>query len=866
MFLDYFKDKNHKIVHSSPVIPFDDPTLLFANAGMNQFKSILKGEEKSDFSRATSSQKCIRVSGKHNDFEDVGYDGTHHTFFEMLGNWSFGDYYKKEAIIFAWDLLTNVYKLDKSRLYATVYKDDDEAYALWQTETDIDKKHILKFGDKENFWEMGDVGPCGPCSEIHIDRGPGFCQHENDPNHTCEVNAKDGCGRFVELWNLVFIQYDRQKDGSLVPLDFKSVDTGMGLERIVSVLNETSSNYTTDLFFPIVKQIEKDAHTTLEKETVAIQIIADHIRALTVAIADGGTPGNEGRSYVIRKILRRAVRYTKKLGIHRAYLYTLVNKVIDILGDVYPEIVQNKERVESIIKAEEEKFLETLDTGLKLINESIEKIKKEKKTHLPGQIVFKLYDTYGFPVDITKEIAKEHNLTIDIAEYNTLMQKQKERGKKSTKKTEAAVDLSSLDLSAFSKTEFLGYETIEAKGQLLACFANGQNQASIQQNQEAILLFDKTPFYAESGGQVGDTGVIVCGDCEIEIQDVQKKNDYFLHFGIVKKGTVHQGNVCSLKVNKERRDAIRANHTATHLLQAALRQVLGTHVGQAGSSVNADRLRFDFSHFHSLTDKEINQIEEFVNRIVREAKPVETQILDKEEAIKQGAMAFFGEKYGDKVRVVSVENESKELCGGTHLDNTGKIGLFLILSESSVASGVRRIEAITGKQAFLYVKKQQEELKNIANLLKVKEKFGERISHLIEENKKLEKEIKKLKTGSTQIDVNEILKNKSTKNDTDIVFTIVSNFDIDAQRQLSDRLKSKLGSGIVIIGNEIDQKTLFTVAVTKDKSEFHAGKIVKALAQKVGGKGGGRPDFAQAGGNKTNNLAQIMKDFVEKEI
>ena len=866
MFLDYFKEKNHKIVHSSPVIPFDDPTLLFANAGMNQFKSILKGEEKSDFSRATSSQKCIRVSGKHNDFEDVGYDGTHHTFFEMLGNWSFGDYYKKEAISFAWDLLTNVYKLDKSLLYATVYKDDDEAYELWNHETDIDKDHILRFGDKENFWEMGDVGPCGPCSEIHIDRGPGFCQHENDSNHKCGVNAEGGCGRFVELWNLVFIQYDRQEDKSLVPLDFKSVDTGMGLERIVSVLNQTSSNYTTDLFFPIIKQIEKDTHTTLEKETIAIQIIADHIRALTVAIADGGTPGNEGRSYVIRKILRRAVRYTKKLGIHKAYLYTLVNKVIDILGDVYPEIVQNKERVESIIKVEEEKFLETLDNGLKLINESIENIKQEKKTHLPGEIVFKLYDTYGFPVDITKEIAAEHNLTIDISEYNSLMQKQKERGKKNIKKTGVTTDLNSLDLSSFSKTEFLGYEKTEAKGKLIACFVNGQSETSIQSSQEAIFLFDKTTFYAESGGQEGDTGAVVCGDCEIKIQDVQKKNDYFLHFGTVKKGSVKQGDECFLKVDEKRRDAIRANHTATHLLQAALRKILGTHVGQAGSSVSADRLRFDFSHFHSLTDKEIYQIEEFVNRIIREAIPVETKILDKDEAIKQGAMAFFGEKYGDKVRVVSVGDESKELCGGTHLDNTGKAGLFLILSESSVASGVRRIEAITGEQAFLYVKKQQNELKNIATLLKVKEKFGERISHLIEENKKLEKEIKKLKTSSTQIDINEILKNKITKNNTDIVFTIVSNFDIEAQRQLSDKLKSKLGSGIVIIGNETGQKTLLTVAVTKDKSDFHAGKIVKALVQKVGGKGGGRPDFAQAGGKKISHLAQITEKFIENEI
>ncbi len=869
-FLDYFAQRGHTIVASSPVIPNDDPTLLFSNAGMNQFKTIFTGERPAPYKRACSVQKCIRVSGKHNDFEDVGYDGTHHTFFEMLGNWSFGDYYKAEAIRFAWELLTDIYKIDKTKLYATVYLDDDEALQEWKKNTDIDPSHISRHDKKDNFWEMGDTGPCGPCSEIHIDRGPGFCQHENTPNHKCGVNA-DGCGRFVELWNLVFIQYNRDESGKLNPLKFKSVDTGMGLERIVSVMSQTKTNYKTDLFTPILDQIAKDTGKKIEENHVAFQVIADHIRGLSVAITDGGMPGNEGRGYVIRKILRRAIRFSRKLGNNKPYLFTLVDKVVEIFGDTYPEIRQNSERVKTIIKTEEVKFLETLDNGLSLLSQSIDTLKKEKKTILPGDVIFKLYDTYGFPTDITKEIGRENNLTLDLEGYQKLMGEQKQRGRDSWKKSTSSATFADIDFSELEPTIFTGYEMLEGTEKPIGLFVMDSSNGSwkktdvAQESDQVMLLFSKTPFYAESGGQEGDEGTITSSSGKIQVSDTQKYNDLTLHLGNVTAGKVTVKDDCRLEVNNSERLATRLNHTATHLLQAALRNVVGTHVGQAGSAVGPDKLRFDFTNPKGLTEAELEKVETLVNEFIRTATPVKTDVMGKDEAIKTGAMAFFGEKYSDKVRVVSVEGISKELCGGTHIDNIGRIGLFLILSEASAASGIRRIEAVTGSVAYALVKNQRNQLKEIANLLKTKDGIAEKIQSLIEQNKKLEKDLKSAKERKTGND-DSFKPVTMEKAGIKIQYALIEDTDMDSQRIISDRMKNDIKTGIVILSNKKKETGALTVivAVTQDQTaKYKAGEVLKNLLSKIGGKGGGRPDFAQGGAKDPGNMAEVIEEFVK---
>jgi alanyl-tRNA synthetase len=856
-FLEFFRERGHEIVPSAPVIPADDPTLLFTNAGMNQFKKCLTGEEKRSYVRAADTQKCLRVSGKHNDFEDVGYDGTHHTFFEMLGNWSFGDYYKKEAIGWAWEFLTKTCGIDKTRLYATVYKDDDEAEQVWKSVTDIRPDRVSRF-DKENFWEMGDTGPCGPCSEIHIDRGEGFCAKD----HACGVNV-DGCGRFVELWNNVFIQYYRNEKGVLEPLKFKSVDTGMGLERLVSVLNGSKSNYETDLFTPLIARIEKDTGKNKAENPVAFQVIADHIRALTTAIADGGLPSNEGRGYVLRKILRRAVRFARGLGKDQPYLYTLVDTVCGLFGGSFPEMERNKEKVKSVLKTEEEKFLETLGTGLELIKTAAAEVRKNGGSALPGEVIFKLHDTYGFPADITKEICREEKLAPDLAGFERLMEEQRERGRSSWKKASGGPLAAAVGLDCAGSV-FTGYDGVSSKGKILALIVNRngtwEKTAEIREGDEAALVADRTPFYAESGGQTGDTGSIRTGTAAFEVEDTQKSGDFILHIGRVASGKISSGDSADLFVADARRFAIRQNHTSVHLLQSALRNILGPHVGQSGSAVNADRLRFDFTHTQSLSQNEIEEAERIVNGYIQTASPVRTEVLGIEEAKKKGALAFFGDKYGETVRVVSVEGITVEFCGGTHIDNIGRIGPFLIVSEGSVASGIRRIEAVTGPRALALMQETRKNLKDIADVLKTKTGLAERVAGLAENVRKLEKELKAKKSSPATADRSaqeKILERRGVK------IALVEASAGEDLKALADAVKKKVGSGVVLCYAEGETDCSFVAAVTDDLTgRYQAGDIIKTLTAGLNGRGGGKPQFAQGAAPKCPDLSAALTAYI----
>ena len=855
-FLDYFKSKDHVIVESSPVIPADDPSLLFTNAGMNQFKKCLTGEEKRSYSRVADTQKCLRVSGKHNDFEDVGYDGSHHTFFEMLGNWSFGDYYKKEAIIFAWELLTKIYSIPKKDLYVTVHITDDEAEELWKSNTDIDPSHISRF-DKENFWEMADTGPCGPCSEIHIDRGPSFC---NGYNHKCSVNVS-GCNRFIELWNLVFIQYNRNEKGELEQLKFKSVDTGMGLERLVAVLNSAPSNYDTDLFLPIIEKIEKDTNMNRKDDPVAFQVIADHIRALAVAIADGGVPSNEGRGYVLRKILRRAVRFSRKLGFKKPYLFSLVEPVCSIYDNIFPEIRKNFDRIVYILKQEEERFLETLETGLELIKNETCRIKSSGLNRLSGDIIFKLHDTYGFPVDITKEICREENLVADIEGFEKRMEEQRLRGKKSWKK-ESSVPVDLIEKLMLQPTIFTGYEKVSDESFVKAIIAKKNDEWIVKddakEDDEIFIITEKTPFYAESGGQVGDTGIIESDSVKIEVYDTQKSGGIFMHLCKIIKGNIKINDRIFLSIDVERRDSIRKNHTATHLLQSALRNVLGKHVSQAGSFVNDEYLRFDFTHPKALLNNEIEEVERMVNIYIQKAKEVKTEILPLEEAKKRQALAFFGEKYGEKVRIVSIDEISSEFCGGTHIDNTGKIGTFIIISEESVASGIRRIEAKTGLNALLLLQQQRKTLNDISEILKTKTDLVLRLQTLMDKSKKFEKEKNKVQK---QFPVSEkIVEVKDFK-----IILVGSEQNPDIKNS-ADLAKKKIKSGVVFCTSVENDICKIVVSVTDDLvDKISAENIVKKICELWNGKGGGKPSFAQGATKKPQgDLIFEMETIIKK--
>ncbi|MDO9577479.1 MAG: alanine--tRNA ligase [Candidatus Cloacimonadales bacterium] len=904
-FIEFFESKQHKAVPSAPVIPIDDPTLLFTNAGMNQFKNIFLGQVEPKYPRIVNTQKCIRAGGKHNDLDEVGRDGYHHTFFEMLGNWSFGDYYKKEAISWAWELLTGVWKFPKELLYATVHTSDQEAYDFWKSETDIDPEHIEYHDDKDNFWEMGNTGPCGPCSEIHIDRGSEFCNLQHDPNHVCKVNGD--CHRYIELWNLVFIQFNRDENGELHHLKNKHVDTGAGFERICQILQNKKSNYDTDLFVPIIEEIARISGVKYSKDErgTSHRVIADHVRALSFALADGGLPSNEGRGYVLRRILRRAARHGHLLGLKEPFLHELVDTVIKVMGDHFHELKEKRTHIKMIIKAEEKRFNETLDNGLARYTEVLtassqkairvinllpvdmrekDKISDELKnlnfkelskittnlltkgkinqttindiTSISGSDAFQLYDTYGFPLDLTKIMAEEKGLSVDEAGFQKEMEKQKTRAREANKFDMGTSQMEKLGLSSSVVTRFSGYDKNYLHTRMIKHFVDDE--------QGVIIVLEETPFYAESGGQVSDTGEIYNENFRAKIHEVQKENEVFFHFGKLLSGEIISDEVTA-KIDPERRKNIARNHTATHLLHKALRDILGDHVQQKGSLVHPDHLRFDFTHFQQVSNLELDMVERAVNEKIRDCLNLNIQIQRIEETRKSGAMALFGEKYDENVRVVSIGDYSKELCGGTHLNFTGEIGFFKITSESSIAAGIRRIEAITGIQAEKYVKVLEDEIDQIGRHLNAPSATVlEKIEKMISENKKLHVQLKAVRVKSAGSALDQMIERAAEVNGIKVVVARVNVPNPGIMRQLGDQLKDKLKSGIGVLFAEIDGKVSILTIVTKDLiNKYHAGKITGKVAELVGGKGGGRPDMAMAGGKDVAKIPEAMKQVAE---
>jgi alanyl-tRNA synthetase len=848
-FLDFFKGKEHKIVSSAPVVPFNDPTLLFINAGMNQFKDVFLGTGKRNYRRAADTQKCIRVSGKHNDLEEVGHDTYHHTFFEMLGNWSFGDYYKAEAIEWAWELLTEVWKLPKERLWATVYKDDDEAFKFWKTKTNINSDHILKFGEKDNFWEMGDTGPCGPCSEIHINLGDDF----NNPEY---VNA--GTPECIEIWNLVFIQYNRDENDVLHDLPAKHVDTGMGFERVCAVLQKKNSNYDTDIFSPLIEEISTLSKVNYEKEEdkIPMRVIADHIRALTFAIADGAVPGNEGRGYVLRRILRRAARYGRKINLREPFLYQLVDVLAQTMGDVFPEILEKKEYIKKVIKGEEESFNATLDRGIELFDEIIEKLNKKNEKLIPGEDVFKLYDTFGFPVDLTNIMAIEKGFSIDEVKFNELMDQQKERAREASKEKFSSVNVVLNDLKGFKlispePTVFTGYDELKTKSKVTG-FKHDKDTE--------LVILDRTPFYVEAGGQVDDYGFLLINDNRLNVVDLQKVDNQIIHIvSNDKQKLIEPGKEVITEVDSVRRWDIMRNHSVTHFLHASLRKILGTHVQQAGSYVGPDHLRFDFTHFTKPSPEEMREIDTLVNEQLRRNLPmIHHRDMPFEEAKKMGALMFFGDKYADKVNIVQFGDFTMEFCGGTHVKNSSEIGLFKIISETSIASGVRRIEAVTGAGVEKYILSQLEHMKQ----------FSHRIDELLETKKKLEKEISELKLKEKLGQLDHILSLHSEEKGIKVFKGKVQADSMDELKSFGDELRNKMGSGVGALISQIEDKVGIVAVVSDDlikEKKLSAGKIVSELAKLVGGGGGGRPHLATAGGKDVLGIpAAISK--VEKVI
>jgi alanyl-tRNA synthetase len=861
-FLEYFQKHNHQIVRSSSLIPQEDPTLLFINAGMVQFKRVFLGEEKRGYVRATTSQKCVRAGGKHNDLENVGYTARHHTFFEMLGNFSFGDYFKKGAIEFAWDLLTNGYGLPADKLWASVYLDDDDAYELWHKTIGVPQERIVRFGEEDNFWSMGDTGPCGPCSEILIDRGEQFgCGRP-------ECTAGCDCDRYLEIWNLVFMQFNRDGAGNMTPLPKPSIDTGMGLERIVSVIQNVATNFDTDLIRPIIEKTELLAEKKMEesRETeVAMKVIADHSRAAAFLIGDGILPSNEGRGYVLRRIMRRAIRFGRHIGLHKPFLFQTAEVVFDIMKQQYPELHDAAAFITNVIKNEEIRFLETLDTGMKLLNETLAEIKDRGRDEVPGDVIFKLYDTYGFPVDIVQDVVRDENMRLDMAGFNRAMDRQRARSRSVA--TFDRISDAYKNLSARGvKPEFVGYDSLTAESTILVIVVDGEEVAEASEGQQLEVVSETTPFYAESGGQVGDTGTITGSDCEMEVLDtVKDPTGLIIHKGRVTAGRVRKGQTVSLKVDGAKRRATALNHTATHILHAVLRRVLGDHVKQAGSLVAPDRLRFDFSHFSQVEPDTLDSIERIVNQRIRDNMPTTTVEMDAEDAFKSGATALFEEKYGDRVRVVSLADFSKELCGGTHTDRTGNIGLFRIVSESSVASGVRRIEAFTGEAALAYSQQNSRILQETAHLIKDQPSgVPRRVQKMLSDIKTYEKEITRLKTRLAADERDAAPDALKSVNGVNVMAKSVAVDTSAALRTLADQWKDKVKSGIVVLGSRSDQKAMLIVVVTRDLTDkYHAGNIVKELAAVVGGSGGGRRDMAQAGGNKPEYLEQALKKAYE---
>ncbi len=862
-FLEFFRARGHEIVRSSSIVPTNDPTLLFTNAGMVQFKNVFLGQEQRANPRAASAQKCLRLSGKHNDLEEVGRDTYHHTLFEMLGNWSFGEYYKKEAIGWAWELLTEVWKLPKDKLWATVFRTDDEAESLWKRDTDINPAQVLRFDEKDNFWEMGDTGPCGPCSEIHIDRGPAACDKQHVAGHVCAVNV--GCARYIELWNLVFIQYDRQPGGALVELKSKHVDTGMGLERVTAVLQHVPSNYDTDLFRRLIAFVEERSgrrYGAHEESDLAMRVIADHSRALNCMIADGVVPGNEGRGYVLRRILRRAARHARVLGFEQPFLYAMSEPVCAVLGGAYPELIERRAYIEEVVRNEEERFVETLDRGLALLDAERETLQKRKQTVLPGDVAFKLYDTFGFPVDMTEDILRDHDITVDQAGFTAAMAAQKQRARDARKAAGEGVIVGSN-----ASSRFVGDRVYEHESPIAALSVDGDTRDEVRAGDTVHIVASETPFYGESGGQAGDRGVIETADgALVEITDTLKpRADLTVHVGTVVRGALRTGQTARLKVDRERRDAIRLNHSVTHILHGALRRTLGDHVRQAGSLVTPERLRFDFTQPTAIDEQTLARIEAEVNAHIRENAEVTTEEMAYDDAVKAGALAFFGDKYGDRVRVVRMGDFSTELCGGTHVHRTGDIGLFKLRGEAGVAAGTRRIEAITGVGALEWVRASEQSLRRVGELLRGSEDdVAERVERLLAQQKQLERQLQQLQRQVAGNQSGDLLSQAQTIKGRKVIAARVDESDPKRMLEIADQLRERLGSGIVVLAGAHDGQVRLLAAVTKDLAgEVHAGKLVGAIAPIVGGKGGGRPELAQAGGSDASQIDAALARAVE---
>ena len=848
-FLDYFRDKGHAIVASSPLVPGNDPTLLFTNSGMVQFKEVFLGQEHRAYKRATTSQRCVRAGGKHNDLENVGYTARHHTFFEMLGNFSFGDYFKRDAIHYAWELLTTVYKLPKDKLWVTVYATDDEAYNLWANEIRVPRERITRIGDKpgggsDNFWQMGETGPCGPCSEIFYDHGP---EVAGGPPGMPDADGD----RYIEIWNLVFMQFNRDDNGKLHPLPKPSVDTGMGLERIAAVLQHVHSNYEIDLFQDLIRAAARETQCN-DLHNNSLKVIADHIRACAFLIVDGVIPGNEGRGYVLRRIVRRAIRHGYKLGQKRPFFYRLAPDLVTAKGDAYPELVSTQGRVAQVLKQEEERFAETLENGMVVLEAALQ---SEDKM-LDGDTVFRLYDTYGFPLDLTADIARERNITVDFAGFEAAMGQQRERARAASKfGAQSAVEYTG------QKTEFHGYDTLTLTGKVVAIYKGGASEAAIEAGDSAIIVLDRTPFYAESGGQVGDRGQFVSSRGTFHVSDTQKiQSEVFGHHGVLHTGRLAVGDMLEARVDTAARARAAYNHSATHLMHAALRKVLGAHVQQKGSLVDPDRTRFDYSHNEPLTEQQIREVEELVNREIRRNEAVEARIMKYDDAIKTGAMALFGEKYGDEVRVLSMGDFSTELCGGTHVGRTGDIGFFKVIAESGIAAGVRRIEAVTAQGALSWVQQLEANLLQAADALKAPvQEVTQKIGQIVENVKNLEKELARLKSKLASSQGDDIAARAVDVKGAKVLAATVDGADPKALREAMDKLKGKLKSCAVVLAASEGGKVTLIAGVTADLTDkVKAGELVNFVAQQVGGKGGGRPDMAQAGGTDPAKLPQAL--------
>ena len=844
-FLAFFRDNDHEVVASSPLVPGNDPTLLFTNAGMVQFKDVFLGEDTRSYKRAVSSQRCVRAGGKHNDLENVGYTTRHHTFFEMLGNFSFGDYFKLEAIQYSWEFLTETLGLPAEKLWVTVYEEDDEAADVWLKEIKIDPARFSRLGEKDNFWAMGDTGPCGPCSEIFFDHGadvaggpPGSPDEHGD--------------RYVEIWNLVFMQYDRTAAGELVPLPKPSVDTGMGLERIAAVMQGVHSNYEIDLFANLIIAVARVLGVKNDGSS-SLNVIADHIRACSFLIVDGVLPGNEGRGYVLRRIIRRAIRHGKKLGTDDAFFHQLVAPLAKEMGDAYPELVKARAHVEKVLKKEELRFAQTLDQGMEILESAIAAMAGKQ---IPGDIVFKLYDTYGFPMDLTADIARERGLTIDEDGFEMAMGQQRDRARAASKFGTAGGDMLKTD----AETEFLGYDGTEGASKIVSLYKNGKPVDSLAAADEGAVILASTPFYAESGGQVGDEGILVSDGKLFRVEDTQKSGKANVHFGSVEQGELKVGDKMEAVVDAERRQAIRLNHSATHLMHAALRQVLGEHVAQKGSLVAPDRLRFDFSHYEGVTAGQLAEIEDLVNTEIRRNVTADTDLMSYDAAIESGAMALFGEKYGDKVRVLRFGDFSVELCGGTHVDRSGDIGVFKITSEGGVASGVRRIEALTGAGAMDWIATNQRTLNELAKMLRSQpEQSAAKVEQLLQRSKGLEKELAAAKqalvTGQAKDYSDKVQEIAGIK----VLAVRMDGADARTLRDAVDRFKDKLGNAVVVLGSANGDKVHLAAGVTKNNiDKIRAGDLINPVAEQVGGKGGGRADFAQAGGTNAAALDQAL--------